>query len=77
MDKKLTRSTDDQMVAGVAAGLAETMNVDPVWIRLLFVLLTLGGGHGLIIYIILWLIMPENGSVADMEMDVDDIKMAA
>ena len=77
MDKNLTRSTDDQMVAGVAAGLADYMNMDPVLVRLLFVLLTLAGGPGLIIYIVMWLIMPENDTVADMDMDVDDIKMAS
>jgi phage shock protein C len=59
MNNKLTRSNDDVMVAGVAAGLAEYLNIDPVLIRLLFVLLTISGGHGILIYAILWLIMPQ------------------
>ena len=41
MNNKLTRSNDDVMVAGVAAGLAEYLGIDPVLVRLLFVLLTI------------------------------------
>jgi phage shock protein C len=58
MNKKLTRSNDNIMVAGVAAGLAEYLDIDPVLVRLLFVLLTLFGGHGLLVYAILWIVMP-------------------
>ena len=59
MNNKLTRSNNDVMVAGVAAGLAEYLDIDPVLVRLLFVLLTLSGGHGILVYLILWLIMPQ------------------
>lgn len=59
MSNKLVRASDDVMIAGVAAGVAQYLNVDPVWVRLLFVLLALGGGHGLLIYLILWAIMPQ------------------
>ena len=59
MNNKLTRSHDDVMVAGVAAGLAEYLNIDPVLVRLLFVLLAISGGHGILIYAILWLLMPQ------------------
>lgn len=58
-DKKLVRSSDDRMVAGVAAGLANYVGIDPVIVRLLFVLLTLAGGHGILIYLVLLIIMPE------------------
>lgn len=58
-EKRLVRSTSDRMVAGVSAGLAEYMNLDPTIVRLLFVLLALAGGPGLLIYIIMWLVMPE------------------
>ncbi len=58
-DKKLVRSNDDRMVFGVASGIAHYVNIDPVIIRLLFVLLTLAGGHGIIIYLVLAIIMPE------------------
>lgn len=58
-DKRLIRSTTNRMIAGVAGGLAEYMNLDPTLIRLIFVLLALLGGPGLLIYLILWLVMPE------------------
>ncbi len=59
-DKQLMRS-EDRMIAGVAGGLADYFNTDPTLIRILFVLLTLlgGGGLGILIYIVLWIIMPE------------------
>jgi phage shock protein C len=59
-DKKLTRSMDDRMIAGVASGLADYFNTDPALIRILFVLLTLlGGGFiGILTYIVLWIVMP-------------------
>ncbi len=57
-EKKLVRS-QDQMVAGVAAGVAEYFDIDPTIVRLLFVVLTLAGGPGLILYLVLWLIMPQ------------------
>ncbi len=60
MEKKLTRSSNDIMFAGVASGLAEYLDMDPVIIRLIFVLLAVAGGHGLLIYFILWLLMPED-----------------
>ncbi len=59
MNNKLTRSNNDVMVAGVAAGLAEYLDIDPVLVRLFFVLLTLLGGHGILVYVILWLLMPQ------------------
>lgn len=59
MEKRLTRSQHDRMIAGVAGGLAEYMNLDPVIIRFLFVLLTISTGWGILLYIILALIMRE------------------
>jgi phage shock protein C len=46
------------MMAGVCAGLANYFGLDPTIIRLLFVAAFLLGGHGLLIYLILWLVMP-------------------
>jgi len=59
-EKRLVRSSKDKMVAGVAAGLAEYFNVDPVLMRIAFVVLALLGGPGLLLYIILWIVMPES-----------------
>lgn len=57
--KRLYRSTTDSHLAGVCGGIAEYLEVDPTLVRLAFVALTLLGGPGLILYIILWLVVPE------------------
>lgn len=60
MSKKLYRSRTDKKIAGVCGGLAEYFNIDPVIVRIGFVILLLPGGFpGLLPYIILWLIVPE------------------
>lgn len=62
-NKRLTRSTTDRQVAGVAGGLAEYFKIDPTLVRVLFVLFTLMGGPGVLVYIVLWLVMPEDKDV--------------
>lgn len=57
--KQLVRSQDDRMLFGVSGGLAEYLNIDPVLVRLFFVLLALSTGWGFIIYILLAILMPE------------------
>jgi len=53
------------MLGGVCAGLGEYLNADPTLIRLLFVLLTLAGGSGVVLYIAMWLIVPSK--LADLD----------
>lgn len=63
MQKKLYRSKSDRMVAGVCGGLAEYFNIDPVIVRIIaFILLLPGGLPGLLPYIVLWIVVPEEGS---------------
>jgi phage shock protein C len=50
------------MVAGVAGGLGEYFNIDPVIVRLIFVLVTLTSGLGIPVYIVLWMIMPKSSA---------------
>lgn len=57
--KRLYRSNHDRMFAGVCGGIAEYLEVDPTLVRLVFVALSLMGGPGLIIYIVMMLIVPE------------------
>ncbi len=57
--KRLYRSRTERQLAGVCGGLAEYFGVDPTIVRILFVILALAGGPGLIFYIILALIIPE------------------
>jgi phage shock protein PspC (stress-responsive transcriptional regulator) len=59
MYKKLYRSVTDKMVGGVCGGLAEYFSIDPVIVRLIFVLAVIFGGSGILAYIILWIIIPE------------------
>lgn len=59
--KRLYRSRKDRKIAGVCGGIAEYFGVDPTIIRVIAVLLLLpGGAPGLLPYIILWIIVPEN-----------------
>ena len=55
---RLMRSETDKMIAGVCGGLAAYLGVDPVLVRLAFVILLLASGVGLGIYVILWLVIP-------------------
>jgi phage shock protein C len=57
--KRLYKSRSDRRIAGVCGGIAEYFNVDPIIIRLLAAAL-LFTGPGLILYIIAWIIIPEN-----------------
>lgn len=57
--KRLTRSKSDRMLAGVASGLANYLGVDPTILRIAFVVLTVFGGSGILLYLIFWIIMPE------------------
>jgi phage shock protein PspC (stress-responsive transcriptional regulator) len=54
----LFRNLNDKVVGGVCSGIAHALNIDPVVIRVLFVLFVLGGGTGLILYLILWMLLP-------------------
>ena len=59
--KKLYRSQTDRKIAGVCAGIAEYFNIDPTIVRVIGVILLLPGGlPGLIPYLILWVIIPDN-----------------
>ena len=58
--KKFYRSRTDRVIWGVCGGLGEYFKVDPTLIRILFVLLSFGSGVGIILYIILALISPNN-----------------
>ncbi|MGQ9547891.1 MAG: PspC domain-containing protein [Roseiflexus sp.] len=59
MQSRLMRSRRDAVIAGVCGGLGTYFNVDPVIVRLIFVLVTLTSGIGFVLYPVLWLIMPK------------------
>jgi phage shock protein C len=62
--KKITRSRSERAVAGVAGGIAAYLGLDPVLIRLLFVLLAFANGFGALLYLVLWLLLPNADSTA-------------
>lgn len=57
-DKKFMRDQKRKILGGVCAGLGNYFNVDPVWIRLLFAFLTLAYGVILLVYLVLWIVVP-------------------
>ena len=57
--RRLVRRTDDRVVAGVASGVADALNLDPVLVRIGFVVLAFAGGAGIVLYVALWLLTPE------------------
>ena len=59
MNTQFTRSRDDKMIAGVCGGIAHYFNVDTTIVRLLFVLSVFFGGVTPLVYVVLWLVMPE------------------
>lgn len=64
--KRLFRDPDDKIVSGVCSGLASYFGIqDAVWIRIAFVLLTMLGGASVMVYIVLWAIVPEAKTVSD------------
>ena len=61
MAKQLYRSVTDRRIAGVCGGLAEYLDIDPLVIRLIFVvLLLLGVAPIVLVYLIMWIVVPEN-----------------
>lgn len=87
--RRLYRDVSRKVVSGVSAGIANYLNVDPVWIRLIFVFLVIGtpitegisGSFGLVLYIILWIALPVNYTLPEITVkklfrDPDDKKLA-
>lgn len=67
---RIRRSTTDRKVAGVAGGLGRHLDVDPLLLRVAFVVLTFFGGAGLIVYAAGWLLVPEDdGSEAAVRLE--------
>ena len=59
MDKRLYRSRESRMIAGVCGGLAEYFDMDPTIVRLIVVAAALAAGGGILAYILAWIIVPE------------------
>lgn len=75
--KRLFRDPENRVVGGVCSGLGYYFNIDPVWIRLLFVFGVVFAGTGPLIYLILWIVLPPARSLTDrLEMQGDPINIS-
>ncbi|MUH36087.1 PspC domain-containing protein [Zobellia amurskyensis] len=76
--KKLYRDTEQKYVAGVSSGLAHYFNIDPLWVRLIWVFLTIGSSGGFIlIYGLLWLLIPEAVTTSQkLDMRGEDVNIS-
>ena len=63
--KKLYRSNTNRVFAGVCGGIGEYFNIDPIIVRIIWVVVTFLGGAGVLAYVIAWIIIPEQGEVYD------------
>ena len=59
-NKKLLRSKSNRMLAGVCGGVAEYFNLDPTLVRIIYAILFIAGSLGFWLYLIMWLIVPED-----------------
>ncbi len=63
----LTRSADDKWIAGVAGGVAQSLGVDSTIVRIVFAVTSIFWGGGVLLYLVLWAVMPRatGGTVAE------------
>ena len=57
--RQLTRSQSNRRIAGVCGGIAEYFDIDPTLVRIAFVVAALLGGPGLLLYVVLWIVLPK------------------
>ena len=70
--KKLYRSRTERWLAGVCGGLGDYFGVDPTLVRVIFVILSLTFGSGFLIYLVLWLIIPNEQEAAPVIETTDE-----
>ncbi len=75
--KRLYRSTDDVIIAGVASGIAAYFGIDPVFVRIVFVILAFANGIGILAYLVFWIAMPKaETSAQKLEMRGKPVNLA-
>src|SRR5499426_3045412 len=80
--KRLFRSSTERIIGGVAGGLATYFNIDPLIVRLGFALLAMVNGIGIMLYLLLWLLLPNEDSIAadsrgQVRENVDEMRASA
>lgn len=63
--KKLFRDTENSYISGVSSGLGHYFGIDAIWVRLIWILLVFGFGTGFLVYILLWIFVPEAKTTTD------------
>lgn len=61
MDRKLYLSDTNKKIGGVCGGIGEYFNIDPTFLRLIWIVLIFCAGTGLLAYIIAWILIPRRG----------------
>jgi phage shock protein PspC (stress-responsive transcriptional regulator) len=75
--KKMFRDPEKKILGGVSAGVATYLNIDILAVRILFIVLTIAGGLGIFIYIILWVVLPEARTLTDrMQMQGEPVTLS-
>lgn len=76
--RRVFRDPDNKILGGVCSGVANYFNFDPLWLRLILVILTIFGfGTGVVLYIILWIIIPEAKTIAEkLEMRGEEVNFS-
>lgn len=72
MEKRLLRKQEGRMLFGIASGIADYLNIDPVLVRLVFVIMTLAGGPGILLYLVMLLLMPEENGMTGAKANAFD-----
>ena len=73
---RMYRDTDHRIIGGVCSGMGAYWNIDPLIIRILFVIFALGGGLGVLVYLILYIVIPEAKTTAQkIEMKGDPVNI--
>ncbi|MFT5791267.1 MAG: phage shock protein PspC (stress-responsive transcriptional regulator) [Saprospiraceae bacterium] len=75
--KKLYRDTEDKFLGGVAAGTAHYIGIEPIWSRIIWLVLAFGTGFGFLIYALLWILLPSADSTAEkLEMEGEAVNIS-
>lgn len=75
--KRFFRNPDDKVLGGVCSGISAYFDIDPIWLRLAFAFSLIFAGTGLLLYIILWFIIPEAKTTSDkLQMRAERVNVA-
>jgi phage shock protein PspC (stress-responsive transcriptional regulator) len=76
LKKRFFRHPSDKMLGGVCGGIAAYTNIDPMWIRIFFIIAVISFGFGVPLYLILWIAIPEARTTAEkLQMQGEDINI--